>query len=69
MRFQVSVHSFSCLGSWLGGTRQPLLDMNRRTFFRFSGTASSYTVHITVSLTICSLSLEGVRSELTKLSP
>lgn len=42
MRFQVSVHSFSCEGSSLGGTRYPLLDMTRMMFFRLSGTASSY---------------------------
>lgn len=41
IRFHDSVHSFSLDGSWLGGTRYPLLDMKRRTFFKFSGTASS----------------------------
>lgn len=41
IRFHDSDQSFSFDGSWLGGTRYPLLDMNRRTFFKFSGTASS----------------------------
>lgn len=40
-RFHVSVHNFSWLGSSLGGTRYPLLDMTSRIFFRLSGTASS----------------------------
>lgn len=43
IRFHDSDHSFSFDGSWLGGTRYPLLDMNKSTFFRFSGTASSCT--------------------------
>ena len=42
IRFHDSDHSFSFDGSWLGGTRYPLLDMNKSTFFRFSGTASSW---------------------------
>lgn len=70
MRFQDSDQSFSLEGSLLGGTRYPLLDMKSNTFFKFSGTASSYSRSASVW---CHFGNEPILAllglELTKLSP
>lgn len=63
IRFHVSVQNSFLLGSCSGGTRYPVLAMNKSTFFKFSRTASSCKV------SVADRCLEPSRGILTRLSP